>query len=385
MISSRRNRVFVIFFLIAGALFCARGRAQAALLMEEPYGFFGTLNPTGHNAIYFQRICAETPVKLRRCRPGEMGVVISRYEGIDGYDWVAIPLIPYLYSVENASEVPAHVDRDTVMRLRSRYREQHLGSLGSKLSQGNLVHGGWTQLVGAAYERRIYAFRFQTTPEQDDALIEQMNEGPNHTRFNLLFKNCADFARVILNRYYPRSFRRSIFPDAGITTPKQIAYKLVRYARKHPQTQLTIFEIPQIPGYRRESRSAKGIDESFVTTVYAIPIAIMNPYLAGGLFVDYLVRGRYHLIPRHPQILGPDNLSALTTPAAAQENSVSVGTPDDGSSSPGWRAGFPADTSLSVGSSAGSQAPSGAPSASAATQPDVGVSSGLRGIGSADE
>ena len=69
---------------------------------------------------------------------------------------------------------------------------------------------------------------------------------------------------------------------------------------RHPETQLTVFEIPQIPGYRHGSHSIKGIDESFVTTVYAIPIAMMNPYLAGGLFVDYLVRGRYHLIPKNP-------------------------------------------------------------------------------------
>jgi hypothetical protein len=39
--------------------------------MEEPYGFFGSVNPTGHNAVYFARICAETPVKLRRCQSGE--------------------------------------------------------------------------------------------------------------------------------------------------------------------------------------------------------------------------------------------------------------------------------------------------------------------------
>jgi hypothetical protein len=85
----------------------------------------------------------------------------------------------------------------------------------------------------------------------------------------------------------------------------------VRYARKHPETQLTVFEIPQIPGYRHESHSAKGIDESLATTVYAIPIAIMNPYLAGGLFADYLVRGRYHLIPKHPQVLSPENSFAV--------------------------------------------------------------------------
>jgi hypothetical protein len=48
-------------------------------------------------------------------------------------------------------------------------------------------------MLGAAYERRIYAFRFDTTPEQDDALIARMNAGPNRSHFQLFFSNCADF------------------------------------------------------------------------------------------------------------------------------------------------------------------------------------------------
>ncbi len=132
MLSIRQALILSFAFFVSGAFFCAQGHGQAALLMEEPYGFFGTLNPTGHNAIYFKRICAETPVTLRRCQPGEMGVVIARYQGVDGYDWVAIPLIPYLYSVENAADVPSHVDRETVVSLRNRYREAHLASLGQK-------------------------------------------------------------------------------------------------------------------------------------------------------------------------------------------------------------------------------------------------------------
>ena len=212
MLSIRQSRIVPFVLIILAAFCCAQGHAQAALLMEEPYGFFGILNPTGHNAIYFERICAETPVKLRRCQPGELGAVIARYQGIDGYDWVAIPLLPYLYSVENASEVPSHVDREQVRRLRDRYREAHLGSLGWKLPAGSVVHGGWTQLVGAAYERRIFAFRFETTPEQDDALIARMNAGPNRTSFNLLFSNCADFARVILNSYFPAPSGAAFFP-----------------------------------------------------------------------------------------------------------------------------------------------------------------------------
>ena len=330
MLSNCQNRVIFFVVVLAAGFFCARGHAQSALLMEEPYGFFGALNPTGHNAIYFERICAETPVKVRPCEPGELGAVIARYQGVEGYDWVAVPLIPYLYSVENAADVPAHVDHDTVVDLRNRYREEHLQTLSANLSPGNLVHGGWTQLLGAAYERRIYAFRFKTTEAQDDALIEKLNAGPNRTHFNLLFNNCADFARVMLNDYFPRTFRRSIFPDAGMTTPKQITYKLVRFARKNPGTELAVLEIPQIPGYRRRSHSAKTVDESIVTTIYAIPIALVNPYLAGGLLVDYLVRGRYHLIPKSPTVLGPDNLSALTgpgltSPSPTQENSAIAG------------------------------------------------------------
>jgi hypothetical protein len=357
MVSIRQSVVVGFAFILLGACNCARGDAQAALLMEEPYGVFGVLNPTGHNAIYFERICAETPVKLRRCQAGELGAVIARYEGIEGYDWVAIPLLPYLYAVEDPFDVPARVDRDMVTRMRSHYREEHLQSLSPELPAGNFVRGGWTQLVGAAYERRIYALRFETTAEQDDALIARMNAGPNRTKFNLLFENCADFARVVLNNYFPGTFRRSIFPDAGMTTPKQISYKLVRYARKHPNTHLTVFEIPQVPGYRHGSRSIKGIDESIITSAYAVPIALTNPYLALGLFLDYLVRGRYHAIPPHPEVLGPDNLSALTAATPTLQNSAS----------------------------AGSQVSSAVPESAAATREAGGTHSGLKGVGAADE
>ncbi len=317
------------------AFFPAVGRAQAALLIEQPYGFFGWLNPTGHNALYFERICAATPVKLRRCRAGELGAVISRYQGIDGYDWIAVPLIPYLYSVEKASEVPGRVDHETVDRLRDRYREAHLLGLGAHPYPGDIMRGGWTQLVGVSYERRIYAFSFATTAKQDDAFIARMNAGKNRSHFNLLFDNCSDFARKNLDFYFPGAFRRSLFPDAGITTPKQIAHKLERYARKHPETQLAVFEIPQVPGYRRQSRSNKDIAESLATTGYAVPIVLLNPYVAGGIFVDYLTRGRYHVIPPHPQLVEPDNLRVLTAPpppSAQNPTRAAAGAPGASSS-----------------------------------------------------
>lgn len=301
--------------ILSSAVCCA----QAALLIEQPYGFFGVVNPTGHSAVYFERICADTPVRLRRCNLGEMGAVLSRYQGISGYDWVAIPLVPYLYSVDDVSAVQPHVDPDRVNRLRNRYHEAHLLTLGDTLRPGNLIKGGWTQLVGAAYERRIYAFRFETTEEQDDVLIAKLNSQRNHSHFDLIVNNCADFARKLLNSYYPGSFRRSMLPDAGVTTPKQLARKLARCARKHPEMQLTVFEIPQIPGNRRLSHSNKDVDESLSTSLYVIPIALVCPYLAGGLFVDYLVRGRFRIVPKHPLVLMPDDLIAWARPISENQ------------------------------------------------------------------
>jgi len=57
------------------------------------------------------------------------------------------------------------------------YREAHLASLGKGAPRGGNVKRGWSQFVGVAYDRRVYAFRFATTEGQDDALIAQMNAG----------------------------------------------------------------------------------------------------------------------------------------------------------------------------------------------------------------
>src|SRR5690348_1167657 len=123
----RRN--FRLAFLLAllvvfGSLTAHAGKV--AVLLEQPYGHLGFLTPTGHVAIYLSDVCAETPVKLRRCDPGERGVVISRYHGFDHYDWVAIPLLPYLYAVTEPDQIPEEASRDLAMRLRNQYRREYL-------------------------------------------------------------------------------------------------------------------------------------------------------------------------------------------------------------------------------------------------------------------
>ena len=96
------------------------------MLMEEPYGEFGFFNPTGHSAVYLNHVCAESPVKLRTCRPDEYGIVISRYHRIGGFDWIAIPLVAYLYAGDQVGDIPVTADAKLESRLRDDYCRKHL-------------------------------------------------------------------------------------------------------------------------------------------------------------------------------------------------------------------------------------------------------------------
>src|SRR5277367_3425369 len=148
--SSRTNDVrrWGMYFLLFVACLASTGTAygDVSLLIEEPYGFFGSINPTGHSAIYLNRVCAETPTLLRRCQPGETGVVISRYSRIRKLDWVAIPLLPYLYAVENVDDVPERAEAAPVERMREEYAEGHLSSLASVI-KGYDAKNVWPQLL----------------------------------------------------------------------------------------------------------------------------------------------------------------------------------------------------------------------------------------------
>lgn len=303
--------------------------------MEQPYGLSRVLNPTGHVALYFARICAATPIRLRRCGPGELGVVIARYNGISGYDWIAIPLIPYLYAVESAGQVPAYATHQTVKQLRSRYHREHLLILGTHLAEGGLIRRGWNQLAGSAYSRRVYAFRFATTAEEDDRLIARLNNAPNRSDFHILWSNCADFAAGILDVYFPGVFHRRVLPDGGIVSPRQLAYELQRYAQKHRELNLTVFEIPQVPGDRRPSLQNKSVVESLIVSGDIVPVAVLAPWVAAALGADFLIWGRYPLDLKGAQRLEPrsfDELSAsseadLRRPYGTPERSGDSGSP----------------------------------------------------------
>ena len=287
--------------------------------MEEPYGEFGALNPTGHAAIYLNHICADSPTFLRLCHDGEYGVVISRYHKIDGYDWIAMPLVGYLYAVDAVSDIPTSVNKEKVAALRDAYRSAHLLELVPDNSTGGPPKGEWTQLVGSSFDRTIHGFQVDSTLEQDQHFIDLLNDRKNKGHFNLLFHNCADFSRVVLDIYLPHAIHRNFFADAGLMTPKQDARSLVKYGGKHPEVHLTAFVIHQVPGAAPRSHSVDDIAESIVKkNRYLLPMTVLAPEVTGGVVVAYLVDGRLKL-PRGTPVFEIGDEETTGEPAPAVE------------------------------------------------------------------
>ncbi len=305
-------------FLCLLAFWCLCGltrlHAQVTLLLEEPYSYDGALAGTGHAAVYLSRICAESPLKLRRCGPGEWGVVLSRYHGMAGYDWMAVPLIPYLYAVEDSEVVPLFADPRLVSFLRDRY----LTGLRENLPDGagDAKGAPWYELAGSAYDRTLYGYKIETRPDQDDALIQRFNSAPNRPAYNLIKSNCADFVKDVINFYYPKAAHRSIINDLGVTTPRQVAKSLVRSSKRRDEMRLSSFIIPQVPGMKR-SRPIHGVvDSVLLAKKYMMPLMLLHPVMAGSVGLGYWAGWRFRP-EKDAMVFGPRR--TLEPPLAADE------------------------------------------------------------------
>ena len=290
--SGRLGRLCILLLFCLGSI--SRAHAGATLFLEEPYSYDGALAGTGHAAVYLSRVCSVSPVILRPCAEGESGVVLSRYDGIAGYDWIAIPLIPYLYAVDRPEAVPLFADAKLVAFLRDQYRRDYLEALAPDRPDGGTPEGNWYEMAGASYDRTIYGFEIETSPEQDALLISKFNSQPNRERYNFVKRNCADFVREVIDFYYPHALHRSLIGDLGVTTPKQIAKMLAKYSRHHPELQSSDFLVPQVPGTIRRSKPVHGVLESVMAAKkYMLPLVVLHPYIGGGVLVEYFGHRRF--------------------------------------------------------------------------------------------
>jgi hypothetical protein len=266
-----------------------RAYADVTLFVEAPINFLGHVSSTGHAALLVDDLCSDDHVHMRLCRAGENGTVISRYKGIDGYDWVAMPPGPYLFAVDSPDAILVSATPVEVDRLRENYRSNH-----SRSFMRDPPEDGWVQLLGASYRRRIICIHVHTSAAQDGRLMQWLNGHPDRTHFNFFFSNCADLARQMLNVLFPDAIHRNLPFDFGMTTPKQLESGLHHYAMRHPELEFQLNELPQVPGNIPRSGHLYGVTESFVKSkTYLLPLAIIDPIGIGSIAALGIADHRY--------------------------------------------------------------------------------------------
>lgn len=274
-------------------------RSDVSLLVLESVGYAGEMTGSGHTAIYFSNICADHALQLRLCREDEAGVVVSSYptfsEG-SSYEWIAVPLTPYLYGVENEGDIPLYTNGEIRDFLRETYRRGHLRAAVPDNADGSMPAGGWRTMLTAAFNRDIYSLTVQTTPEEDARFLKTFNMRPNRSKFSSLTNNCADFARRVLSTYFPGSARRDFINDIGITTPKAVARSFSNYAKDRPERLFYITRYTQVAGTMMKSSDNRNFSEhAFKSRKYIIPTLIFEPTLIAIFSTVYWVTGRFDL------------------------------------------------------------------------------------------
>ncbi len=278
--------------------FSGRAYADVSLLLHEAIGGSGEFTAGGHSAIYFSNICLEGPTELRMCRPGEQGIVMAAYPGFGAdkpYEWLAIPWFPYLYGVAQTGEVPLYVNGEIRTLLRSNGRRQYFNDIVPADPNGALPIGRWQEMIGTLLNRDVYVFTLKTDWKEDAALVEEYNSRANKRPFNVLYHNCADFVREVLNAYFPQATHRDVLNDFTITTPKALAHSLTHYATKRPERLFYITKYSQYPGPIRRSLDNRNFSEKALTSKkYLVPQIVFKPILIPIFATAYFATGHFN-------------------------------------------------------------------------------------------
>ena len=268
---------------------------------------FDRISSTGHSAIYFSRICPESPVKLRLCRPGESGSIMSNYVNIgedQAYEWNIVPLNIYLYGVEDPRDRPLLASYKLKHLLEERYRHKYLFDYCKTGACVTSAKSEWREMVAATMIRGVYIFAVGTTEEQDQQLIAEFNNAANANHFNGVTRNCADFTKHIINTYFPHAAKADYLNDFGMTSPKAVARTFTHYGLRHPQSDFRVMHFAQVPGVTKRSRIVRsGTEQLFHSGKLLVPMALLSYYTVPVVAVSYFTTARFNAqkeFERHP-------------------------------------------------------------------------------------
>ncbi len=268
---------------------------------------------SGHSAVYFSRICPESPVKLRLCRPGEQGSVISNYTTLgedQPFEWNVVSLSIYMYGVEDPQNRPLFGSQKIKHALEERYRANFLAGYCEGATCRTSGKAEWREMVGATLSRSIYIFVVETSLEQDRNLIAELNSLPNQNHFNGITRNCAEFSRRIINTYFPHAARADYLNDFGLITPKAIARSFTHYGDRHREAHLRVLHFAQLPGtIKRSTECRSGTEQLYHSKKLLVPMILFADHELPFMAASYLLTGRFnpeHELEQHPTARSSD-------------------------------------------------------------------------------
>lgn len=300
------RRYLAALALLLGAVFaCPRASADIGVVLEEALDNGASrITASGHSAVYFSNICAESPVKLRLCHDGEQGSVASVYEDFGenkNYGWNVVPLNIYMYGVADPGQRPLLATEKIKRVLEEEYRRKFLAEYCSEVCDANLK-ADWRSTVGAAFNRSIYIFVVHTSAEQDLKFIQRLNALPNENHFSAMRRNCANFTKDIINEYFPHSAKANFINDFGMTSPKAVARSFARFAHRRPDLEYHVIHYAQLPGtYKRSDKNRLGTELTFHAKLFLaplLPLGIISIHeTLPVFFTAYMLTGRFN--PEH--------------------------------------------------------------------------------------
>jgi hypothetical protein len=276
-----------------------RASASVGVVLNESLDeSMDRITGTGHTAVYFSNICADSPVKLRLCRPGELGSVMSTYINIgedQPYEWNVVPLSIYLYGVEDPENRPIFGSAKIKRLLEERYRDNHLAKYCTTQACRTSNKSEWREMIGATLIRSVYIFAVDTTIEQDRQFIAEFNAIPNKNHFNGITRNCADFTRGVINSYFPHAVNRDYLNDFGMTSPKAVARTFTRYAVNHPDSNFRVLHFAQVPGtIKRSSEVRAGTEQLYHSKKFLVPMVLFANHELPVVVAWYFLTGRFN-------------------------------------------------------------------------------------------
>lgn len=323
-----------LLVLVFAGLACPPASADVGVVLNESLdSSVDRITGTGHSAVYFSRICPDSPVKLRLCGPSEHGSVMSNYINIgedQSFEWNVVPLNVYLYGVEEIENRTIFASYKIKHVLEERYRKNYLSALCAGAACMNSYKSEWREMVAATLIRSLYIFVIDTTEEQDRKLIAAFNDSPNKNHFNGVTRNCADFTRRLINTYFPNATHPDYLNDFGMTSPKAIARSFTRYARKHPESHFRVLHFPQVPGTIKRSREVRaGTEQLYRSKKFLAPMLIFADEAVPVVAASYLLTGRFNPrreFERHPAVETVSTRGRLGETASPEQRTLIVGT-----------------------------------------------------------